>query len=257
MARVFAALDEYRAAIDAAGGVAALPAVLTSAVRDAANGADFTARVRADYGLDAQTIAGEEEARLSYLGATSGRDPGGGPLVVLDIGGGSTELIVGEGPDLRFHVSTQAGVVRQSERHIHHDPPLPQELDALAAEAREIFTAAVPRGAARARRVDGRRRGHRDVARGDRPGARAVRLGAGPRLRREPRGVRGDPRPARRDRRGAAAARAGPASRPRADDRGRLRVPRRGASGRSVWTASRSASTTSCTASRSKRPDEL
>jgi exopolyphosphatase/guanosine-5'-triphosphate,3'-diphosphate pyrophosphatase len=144
MARVFAALDTYRAAIDAAGDVVACPAVLTSAVRDAENGVSFTARVKEEYGLDARTIAGEEEARLSYRGATSGRAAGGGPLVVLDIGGGSTELIVGEGSALSFHVSTQAGVVRQSERHLHHDPPLSAELDALAAEAREIFTAAVP-----------------------------------------------------------------------------------------------------------------
>ncbi len=145
MARVFAALDEYLVAIDALGGVAALPAVLTSAARDAENGAEFTRRVREDYGLDARTIAGEEEARLSYLGATSGRTGARGTLVVLDIGGGSTELIVGEGPDLRFHVSTQAGVVRQSERHIHHDPPLAREIDALASEAGEIFRAAVPK----------------------------------------------------------------------------------------------------------------
>ena len=144
MARVFATLDEYAAAIDAAGDVALRPAVLTSAVRDASNGVTFTARVSEQYGLDARAITGEQEARLSYLGATNGREPGGGPLVVLDIGGGSTELIVGDGSQLRFHVSTQAGVVRQSERHIHHDPPLPRELDAMAAETREIFAAAVP-----------------------------------------------------------------------------------------------------------------
>ena len=143
MARVFAALDEYRAAIDAAD-VAARPAVLTSAVRDADNGADFTRRVREDYALDARTIEGDEEARLSYLGATSGRAPGDGVLVVLDIGGGSTELIVGEGSELLFHVSTQAGVVRQSERHIHHDPPLPEEVAAVAAEVRDLFRASVP-----------------------------------------------------------------------------------------------------------------
>jgi exopolyphosphatase/guanosine-5'-triphosphate,3'-diphosphate pyrophosphatase len=143
MARVFATLDEYRALIDAAGGVEATPAVLTSAVRDAANGAEFTRRVIDSYGLEARTIAGEEEARLSYLGATCGRAPGG-PLVVVDIGGGSTELIVGEGDVVAFHVSTQAGVVRQSERHIKHDPPRAEELAELAAEAGEIFAASVP-----------------------------------------------------------------------------------------------------------------
>jgi exopolyphosphatase/guanosine-5'-triphosphate,3'-diphosphate pyrophosphatase len=143
MARVFRTLDEYRALIDAVGGVEATPAVLTSAVRDAANGAEFTRRVIDSYGLDARTIAGEEEALLSYLGATCGRAPGG-PLVVVDIGGGSTELIVGEGEAVAFHVSTQAGVVRQSERHIRHDPPQAGELAELAAEAGAIFAASVP-----------------------------------------------------------------------------------------------------------------
>ena len=143
MARVFTTLDAYRAAIDAAGGVEAMPAVLTSAVRDAANGSDFTSRVRESYGLDARTIPGEEEARLSYLGAVGARGSTG-PLVVVDIGGGSTELIVGEGASVAFHVSTQAGVVRQSERHIHNDPPRAAELAQLADEAGAIFAASVP-----------------------------------------------------------------------------------------------------------------
>jgi exopolyphosphatase/guanosine-5'-triphosphate,3'-diphosphate pyrophosphatase len=143
MARVFAALDEYRALIDAAGGVEATPAVLTSAVRDAANGSEFTRRVIDSYGLQARTIAGEEEARLSFLGATCGR-AACGSLVVVDIGGGSTEMIVGEGGSVAFHVSTQAGVVRQSERHIAHDPPLADELAGLAAEAGAIFAGGVP-----------------------------------------------------------------------------------------------------------------
>ena len=144
MARVFAALDQYRATIDALGAERRI-AVLTSATRDAENGADFTERVRSDYGLDARTIAGEEEARLSFLGATSERDPDDPrTVVVLDIGGGSTEFIVGRGHEVRFHVSTQIGVVRLSERHLHHDPPAPDELAALAADAREAFSAAIP-----------------------------------------------------------------------------------------------------------------
>ena len=144
MARVFAALDEYATAIDALGAERRI-AVLTSATRDASNGPAFTARVRDDYGLDARTIPGDEEARLSFLGATSGRDPQDPrTIVVLDIGGGSTEFIVGRGHDVGFHVSTQAGVVRQTERHLHHDPPAADELEALAADAGATFAASIP-----------------------------------------------------------------------------------------------------------------
>jgi exopolyphosphatase/guanosine-5'-triphosphate,3'-diphosphate pyrophosphatase len=142
--RVRATLADYRAAIDRHRAQTTV-AVLTSAVRDAANGADFLARVRDDYGLDARTIPGDEEARLTFLGATSERAPDDAtPIVVIDIGGGSTELVVGAGHEVGFHVSTQAGVVRHTERHIAHDPPTGAELDALAADASAIFDDAVP-----------------------------------------------------------------------------------------------------------------
>jgi exopolyphosphatase/guanosine-5'-triphosphate,3'-diphosphate pyrophosphatase len=144
MERVFATLAEYRTLIDEHVAERTV-AVLTSAVRDAANGPEFTARVRDEYGLDARTIPGDEEARLTFLGATSERpDDAPGPTVVIDIGGGSTEFVVGEGRDVIFHVSTQAGVVRQSERHVHSDPPAPSELQALRGEVRSIFEAKVP-----------------------------------------------------------------------------------------------------------------
>jgi exopolyphosphatase/guanosine-5'-triphosphate,3'-diphosphate pyrophosphatase len=148
MERVFATLAAYRDALDAADVPAdARIAVLTSAARDAANGADFTRRVRDDYGLDARTIDGEEEARLTFRGATHGRDSQDTtPLLVVDIGGGSTELIVGAaGSDApRFHVSLQAGVVRQTERHLHRDPPSPHELQQLADDVRATIEAGVP-----------------------------------------------------------------------------------------------------------------
>jgi exopolyphosphatase/guanosine-5'-triphosphate,3'-diphosphate pyrophosphatase len=148
MARVFATLAAYRDALDAADVPAdARVAVLTSAARDAANGADFTATVTREYGLHARTIAGEEEAQLTFRGATHGRDPHDAtPLLVLDIGGGSTELIVGAaGADApSFHVSLQAGVVRQTERHLHRDPPPPHELQQLADDVRATLEAAVP-----------------------------------------------------------------------------------------------------------------
>jgi exopolyphosphatase / guanosine-5'-triphosphate,3'-diphosphate pyrophosphatase len=141
--RVFAVLREYTAALDRRGVERRL-AVMTSAVRDAANGAEFAAAVRERFGLEARILSGDEEARLTFLGATAARDAGGAPLVVIDIGGGSTELVVGTRGEVRFHVSTQAGVVRHTERHLHADPPEPGELDALARDVQGIFDAAVP-----------------------------------------------------------------------------------------------------------------
>jgi exopolyphosphatase/guanosine-5'-triphosphate,3'-diphosphate pyrophosphatase len=143
MQRVFSALAQYRAAIDEQR-VEATTAVLTSAVRDAANGAQFTAQVARDYGLDAETISGDEEARLTFLGATSERPADAGESVVIDIGGGSTEFVVGSGRDVAFFVSTRAGVVRHSERHLHDDPPPPAQLQALSADVAEVFAAALP-----------------------------------------------------------------------------------------------------------------
>ena len=145
MERVFATLDDYSAMIDELGGAEKRRAVLTSATRDAANGAQFTEQVAARYQLDARAIPGEQEAQLSFLGATSGRDPGDGEqIVVVDIGGGSTELIIGHGRTVGFHVSTQLGVVRQSERHIGHDPPTADELEQLGIEVSDVLAAAVP-----------------------------------------------------------------------------------------------------------------
>jgi exopolyphosphatase / guanosine-5'-triphosphate,3'-diphosphate pyrophosphatase len=140
--RVLAALDEYAVAIDR-HGAEVRTAVLTSAVRDSANGAAFTATVRDRYGLDGRTLSGDEEARLTYRGAAAGRT-GDEHLLVIDIGGGSTELVVGASDALEFHVSTQNGVVRHSERHIHSDPPAPDELAALAADVGPSLAAAVP-----------------------------------------------------------------------------------------------------------------
>ena len=149
MERVHAALAGYRDAIDALGSPPAI-AVLTSAVRDAANGGAFTDAVAERHGLDAKTLSGDDEARLTFLGATAHRpaqpsaNGARAQLVVVDIGGGSSEFVVGRGDELTFHVSTQAGAVRQSERHLHEDPPSRAELDALRGEASQIITEAVP-----------------------------------------------------------------------------------------------------------------
>jgi exopolyphosphatase/guanosine-5'-triphosphate,3'-diphosphate pyrophosphatase len=141
--RVLVTLADYRSEMDGHDCEANL-AVLTSAVREAANGDDFARRVREGYGLDAQILRGEQEAQLTFLGAMAGREAAVEPTVVIDIGGGSTEFVVGVGRSAGFHVSVPAGVVRMSERHIHRDPPHADELAALARDTREAFLAAIP-----------------------------------------------------------------------------------------------------------------
>ena len=145
MDRVFAVLADYRAKIDRLGAEKTT-GVLTSAARDAANGAAFADRVRAEFGIDARTIDGEEEARLTFLGATSERDDGadGGDLAVVDIGGGSTEVVVGRRDGMSWHTSLQAGVVRMTERHLHSDPAAPAEVAELTDDVRAVLDAGVP-----------------------------------------------------------------------------------------------------------------
>lgn len=143
MQRVFETLGEYREVIDA-HDVDQAVAVLTSAVRDARNGEAFADAIRERYGLTPHILTGEDEARLTFRGATSERPEDQTPTLVIDIGGGSTEFVIGTGHEPSFRVSNQAGVVRQTERHIHHDPPEQAELDALADDVQKIFERAVP-----------------------------------------------------------------------------------------------------------------
>jgi exopolyphosphatase / guanosine-5'-triphosphate,3'-diphosphate pyrophosphatase len=126
-------------------GAETVDAIATSAVRDAENGSAFIAELRERFALSARVLGGEEEARLTYLGATSEHPPSE-PTLVIDIGGGSTELIVGSGEEISFHTSMQAGVVRHSERHVASDPPTAVELESLAADVRSLIEAAVDPG---------------------------------------------------------------------------------------------------------------
>ncbi len=113
-------------------------------MRDAENGPAFRDEIHARFDIDARTISGDEEARLTFLGATAGRADGSETLVI-DIGGGSTEYVTGHpGADPDFHVSTRMGSVRQTERHLAQDPPTAEQLEALAADARAIVEADVP-----------------------------------------------------------------------------------------------------------------
>ncbi|HUA12657.1 MAG TPA: Ppx/GppA family phosphatase [Solirubrobacteraceae bacterium] len=139
--RVLAALDGYRAPLaDCERSVA----LMTSAVRDASNGREFADEVGSLLGITTRILSGDEEAATTFAGAMSTGSHGAGLCVVIDIGGGSTEFVVGDGGTMAFHVSTAAGVVRMSERHIHTDPPTPDELTELALDTRGVFHAAVP-----------------------------------------------------------------------------------------------------------------
>ena len=118
----------------------AVSVLATSAVRDAGNAGAFIAELRERFALDARILTGEEEARLTYLGAVAGRPAADGTLVI-DIGGGSTEIVVGSGREVSFHTSLQVGTVRHTERHIRDDPPTGPELEALAEDVRKLIFA--------------------------------------------------------------------------------------------------------------------
>jgi exopolyphosphatase / guanosine-5'-triphosphate,3'-diphosphate pyrophosphatase len=131
MDRVAEAIAVYREVIDRLGAERVV-ALATSAMRDAENGPEFREFLKQRFGIDAQTISGDEEARLTFLGATSDRNDDRETLVI-DIGGGSTEYVVGRPRrDPEFHTSTQMGSARHTERFLHSDPPTHEELRELA-----------------------------------------------------------------------------------------------------------------------------
>ena len=143
VARVCEALAVYREVLDRLG-TDQVVGVATSAMRDAENGPAFREEIRERFGIDARTISGDEEARLTFLGATSDRQAGAETLVI-DIGGGSTEYVTGRaGSDPGFHISTRMGSVRHTERHLKSDPPTANEMASLAEDARSIVTQEVP-----------------------------------------------------------------------------------------------------------------
>jgi exopolyphosphatase/guanosine-5'-triphosphate,3'-diphosphate pyrophosphatase len=126
-------------------GAERISAIATSAVRDASNADAFLAELRERFALDARVLTGEEEASLTYLGATAGREPGNptGNTLVVDIGGGSTELICARGPEIAFHSSLQIGTVRHTERYLSTDPPSAVAMEELAADVRSQVEEAV------------------------------------------------------------------------------------------------------------------
>ena len=143
IARTVAVLEDYRRVMDELGVVRARM-VATSAARDAANAEDFFSAAARAVGVRPELLTGDEEGRLSFAGATSHLPDwlsGEALVLVVDIGGGSTELVVGSPSDPRStsEVSLDIGCVRVTERFLHHDPPLPGELEQAAKTVRVML----------------------------------------------------------------------------------------------------------------------
>ncbi|MFI6296086.1 exopolyphosphatase [Nonomuraea sp. NPDC050790] len=140
--RTFDAMRRYRELIDH-HAAEVTRVVATSATRDAANRQEFADGVREIFGVDPEVVSGDEEAVLSFTGATRGLarlSPETGlpegprpPYLVLDIGGGSTEFVVG-GDEVEGAISVDIGSVRLTERHVRNDPPTPSELESVVAD---------------------------------------------------------------------------------------------------------------------------
>jgi exopolyphosphatase / guanosine-5'-triphosphate,3'-diphosphate pyrophosphatase len=140
VARVHAVLDGYAREAADLGAVRVL-AVATSAVRDAANGPAFLAGLESRYGWATRLLDGEAEAETTFRGVTSGRGALEPDTLLVDIGGGSTELLVGGPGGVSSAVSLQVGCVRLTERFLASDPPAPAELEAAAAHVRTLLPA--------------------------------------------------------------------------------------------------------------------
>ena len=126
VARTLEVLAEYRDVVEA-HGARRVRAVATQAVREATDGHEFVARATEVLGTPLEVLSGEEEGRLAFVGATSEADEADGPFLVLDIGGGSTELSVGT-TTCEGSMSIPLGSVRITEQQLASDPPAPEEL---------------------------------------------------------------------------------------------------------------------------------
>ena len=144
LTRTFAALDDFAALIAEFGPLDRLRFLATSAARDATNRDEFFAGVEARVGVTPEVISGDDEARLSFLGALAGGPVGDGSVLVMDIGGGSTELIVGDADgNVSAAQSFDIGSVRLRERFLHDDPPTAAQV----AAARSYVASLISSGA--------------------------------------------------------------------------------------------------------------
>ena len=145
VARVRNCLAEYRREAESRGAARTL-AIATSAVRDAENGEAFLGEIEWSYGFTTRLLSGSEEAALTYRGVTAGRTTNDGTLIV-DVGGGSTELVLGTADGLADSASIDVGCVRLTERYLLTDPPTGPELAAAAGYVRSLLPALAPRHA--------------------------------------------------------------------------------------------------------------
>lgn len=139
--RTLATIADYAATCGELG-VERLRVTGTSAVRDAVNRDEFFDGVRMLTGSEPEVLSGDAEARATFLGVLSDLDPAG-PVVVIDIGGGSTEIVVGD-KEPRALVSLDVGCVRMLEKHLHSDPPTKEEIGALRQEVSDAITRSLP-----------------------------------------------------------------------------------------------------------------
>jgi exopolyphosphatase/guanosine-5'-triphosphate,3'-diphosphate pyrophosphatase len=145
VARVRNCLVDYRRELESLGAERTL-CIATSAVRDAENGEAFLGEIEWSYGFNTRLLSGDEEAAMMLRGVTDGR-PGLDGTLVVDIGGGSTELVLASDGDVAFATSLDMGCVRLTERFLASDPPTRAELDAAAAYVRSLLPALEPRQA--------------------------------------------------------------------------------------------------------------
>lgn len=145
LARTRAALVDY-ARVAARKGVQRARMVATSATRDAANRDEFFGMTADVLGAPAEVITGDEEARLSFTGAVGDLDPEDGPFLMMDVGGGSTELVLGTWDGRKADViatkSVDIGCVRLTERHLHSDPPTQTEIKEATGTAAQVLAEA-------------------------------------------------------------------------------------------------------------------
>jgi exopolyphosphatase/guanosine-5'-triphosphate,3'-diphosphate pyrophosphatase len=142
IARVRNVLSDFRRRIETLGAERTL-AIATSAIRDAENGEAFLGEVEWSYGFATRLLSGHDEALLMFRGVTSERSVQPG-TVIVDVGGGSTELVAGEPDGVRWHDSLDIGSVRLTERFLHTDPPTGGELDACARAVQTLLSERVP-----------------------------------------------------------------------------------------------------------------